>query len=73
MAQFSHGEYDRLERAIAEGRRISVVRGGREIVVLPIRLSYSAGHEFLETRHPATGEELVFLLDDIDAIEIVRW
>lgn len=73
MAQLSHSEYDRLERAIAEGRRVSVLRQGREIVVLPLRLSYSAGREFLEATHPATGEGLVFLLDEVDAIEIVPW
>jgi hypothetical protein len=38
MAHFTSDEFDRLERAVDQGRRIALVRQGRELVVIPTRL-----------------------------------
>lgn len=72
MAQFSHKQYDALERAITDGTRIAVFRRGTEYVVVPIRLRLEGGREALEARHPTTGERLKLWLDEVDGLEVVR-
>jgi hypothetical protein len=72
MAQFNHEQYDALERAVIEGRRIAVFRRGTEYVVIPERLRVSGGREALEARHPTTGDRITLWLDEVDAIEVVR-
>ena len=72
MAQLSTTQYDSLERAILEGRRISVYRRGTEYVVVPTRLRLAGGREAIEARHPTTGESITLWLDEVDTIEVVR-
>jgi hypothetical protein len=72
MAQLSIKQYDALERAIIEGRRIAVYRRGTEFVVIPTRLRLLSGREALEATHPTTGESLTLYLDDLESIEVVR-
>jgi WYL domain len=71
MAHLTPDQFDRLERAVDEGRRISVVRRGHELVVVPIRLFVRGGREIVEARHPTTGDILSFRLDDVDSVEVV--
>jgi predicted metalloprotease len=71
MAHLSPGEYDRLERAIGDGRRIAVTRRGRELVVRPIRLYMEGGREIIEAMHPTTGDIILVRLDDVEQLEIV--
>lgn len=71
MAYLSPGEYDRLERAILDGRRVALVRQGREIVVVPLRLFMREGREVIEARHPTTGYLITRTIEDLDAVEIV--
>jgi hypothetical protein len=71
MARLSTHDYDRLERAVTDGRRMAIVRQGRELVVVPLRLFTRGGREVLEVRHPTTGDQLRFLLDDLDDIEFI--
>lgn len=71
MAHLSPAEYDRLERAIMDGRRIALVRQGREVVVVPLRLFLRNGREVIEARHPTTGDVIARAIDDLDAVEIV--
>lgn len=73
MAHLSPQEYDRLERAIADGRRIVVSRAGREIVVIPRVLRLRAGREEIEARHPTTGDRVTIAIDDMDSFEVVSW
>lgn len=73
MAHLSPQEYDRLERAIADGRRIVVSRAGREIVVIPRGLRLRGGREEIEARHPTTGDPVIIALDDMDSFEVVAW
>ena len=72
MAQFNHEQYDALERAVIEGRRIAVFRRGTEYVVVPKRLRITGGREALEAVHPTTGDRITLWLDEVDAIEVVR-
>jgi hypothetical protein len=65
-------DYDRLERAIVDRRRIQLVRRGSELVVLPERLRTDFGEEVLAARHPGTGDRLEVPLEEIDWFEVVR-
>ena len=71
MAHLTTEAYDALERAIVQGRRIAVMRHGREVVAVPTRIIQTRRGEAIEARHPSTGESLVLVLADIDALEIV--
>ena len=71
MAHLTPGEYDRLERAVMDGRRVALVRQGRETVVLPLRLFMRGGRDVIEARHPTTGDLITAVIEDLDAVEIV--
>jgi hypothetical protein len=71
VAHLSPGDYDRLERAVMDGRRIALVRQGREIVVIALRLFMRDGREVIEARHPTTGDLITRSIDELDAVEIV--
>jgi hypothetical protein len=71
VAHLTPGDYDRLERAVMDGRRIALVRHGREIVVIPLRLFMRDGREVIEARHPTTGDLITRSIEDLDAVEIV--
>jgi hypothetical protein len=73
MAQFTSADYDRIERAIADRRRIVISRQGREIVVIPRALRLRGGREEIEAQHPTTGDRVVIGLDEMDAFEVVTW
>ena len=64
-------QYDALERAIVDGRRLSVWRRGTEYVVVVDRLRLSDGREALEAHHPTTGERLTLYVDELEGIEVV--
>lgn len=72
MAQLTTAQYDALERAVLDGRRIAVRRRGTEYVVVPTELHQVAGREAVEARHPTTGESIRLFIDDIDSIEVIR-
>ena len=72
MAELNHKQYDALERAVADGRRISVYRRGTEYVVVPKRLRLVGGREAVDAAHPTTGDKITLWLDEIDSIEVVR-
>lgn len=68
---WSPRDYDRLERAIADRRRIQMVRAGSELTVLPDRLRTDFGEEVLVARHPNTGDRLEVPLLEIDRFDVV--
>lgn len=72
MAELNHKQYDALERAVADGRRIAVYRRGTEYVVVPRRLRLVGGREAVDAVHPTTGDKITLWLDEIDSIEVVR-
>ena len=65
----THAQYEALERAITDGRRIVVTRRGTEFVVVPLRLRTVTGREVLDARHPTTGDSLTLVLDELDALD----
>jgi hypothetical protein len=71
MAQLTHEQYDRLERAIVVGQRIAVMRRGTEFIVIPHRLYVQQGRESIEARNPTTGDKLTLFLDEVERLEIV--
>ena len=71
MAQLTHHQYEQLERAVADGRRIAVRRRGTEYVVVPARLALRDGREVIEASNPTTGDDLTLYLDEVEAIEVV--
>jgi len=64
-------QYDALERAIVDGRRIAVQRRGTEFLVIPERLVLRAGGEAILARHPTTGASLELRLDECESIEVI--
>ena len=72
MAQLTHAQYDALERAITDRRRIAVMRRGTEYVVVPTALRVERGREAIAATHPTTGGPLSFFLDELESIEVVR-
>ena len=70
--QLTVKQYDALERAITDGRRISIFRRGTEFLVIPERLVLRNRRECIEARHPTTGDHLTLWIDEADAVEIVR-
>lgn len=70
--QLSVKQYDAIERAITDGRRISVFRRGTEFLVIPERLVLRNSRECIEARHPTTGDHLRLWIDEADTVEVVR-
>jgi hypothetical protein len=72
VSQWTHKQYDLLERAITRGTRISAYRRGTEFVVVPERLKIIRGREAIESTHPTTGDRIVLYLDELETIEAVK-
>jgi hypothetical protein len=62
---------DQLERATRDGRRVALERRGTEYVVTAVRLTQIAGREALVGRLPMTGEEMAFVLDDVEGFMVL--
>jgi hypothetical protein len=72
MAQLTVAQYDAVEAAIRDGRRIVVRRLRQDMVVVPERLVIRNRREAIEARHPTTGERFVLWIDEAESIEVVR-
>ena len=72
MAQLTVAQYDSLENAIRDGKRIVVYRRGTEYVVIPDKLVLRGRREAIEARHPTTGQPLTLWVDEADSIEVIR-
>ena len=72
LTQLNSEQYDSLERAITDGRRLSIWRRGTEFMIVVDRLRVSGGREALEAHHPTTGDKLTLYIDELEAIEVVR-
>ena len=69
--QLNTAQYDALERAIADRRRLAVWRGGTEFMIVVDRLHTTGGREALEAHHPVTGDKLTLFIDELEGIEVV--
>lgn len=72
MAQLTVAQYDAVENAIRDRRRILVRRLHRDMIVVPERLVLRNRREAIEARHPTTGELVILWVDEADWIEVVR-
>jgi hypothetical protein len=72
VTQLTTAQYDALERAIVDGRRLSVWRRGSEFVIIVDRLRTTGGREALEAHHPTTGDRLTLYVDELEGIEVVE-
>lgn len=71
MANLSPKDYDRLERAVLDGKRIAIVRQGRETILVPRRMFVRNGREVIEATHPTTGDPLDIVIDFVDSLEVL--
>ena len=71
MAEWNHKQYDLLERAIMNGKRIAAYRRGTEYVVVPTGLRMISGREAVDATHPTTGDKITLYLDEMDRFEVV--
>ena len=62
---------DLLERAVRENRRVAITRRGTEFVVIAVSLTTVKARDALVGRLPMTGEEMTFILDELDSFAIV--
>lgn len=62
---------DQLESAVRRGKRVSLMRRGTEYIVTALRLTSRDNRDALVGRLPMTGEELEFLLEDLDEFQVV--
>jgi hypothetical protein len=65
-------QYDALEEAVTQRRRVVVFRRGTEYIVVPRRFRSHGGREALDAMHPTTGERITFFVDEMDGFEVVR-
>jgi hypothetical protein len=71
MAQLTVAQYDIVERAIRDGKRVLVRRRHQDIVVVPERLVLRNRREAIEARHPTTGDRIVLFIDEAESVEVV--
>lgn len=69
--RWSPERLDQLERAIRDGARVALVRRGTEYIITALRLTTRNGREALVGRLPMTGEELVFVLEELEAFHVL--
>lgn len=63
---------DQLESAARRGLRVALDRRGTEYIVVALRVTSVDQHDALIARLPMTGEELIFLLDDISSFQVIE-
>ncbi len=69
--RWSPERLDQLERAVRDGRRVALSRRGTEFIVIAVRIATSNSREAFVGRLPMTGEELTFVLEDVDAFQVL--
>ena len=62
---------DQLENAARRGLRVALTRRGTEYIVVARRLAMVGRQEALIGHLPMTGEELPFILNEIDHFQVI--
>ncbi len=62
---------DQLESAVRQGRRVALSRRGSEYVVNAVRMTTTGNRDAFVGRLPMTGEEMTFVLEDLDAMLVL--
>lgn len=69
--QWTVQRMDLLERAVREQRRVALTRRGTEYVVVALAVTTVKARDAMVGRLPMTGEEMTFILDELDSFAIV--
>lgn len=70
--RWSADRFDQLEAAARRGKRVALTRRGTEYVVVAVALRAEGTRESLVGRLPMTGEELTFVLDDLESFHVLE-
>lgn len=62
---------EQLEHAVQMRRRVILRRRGNEYVVVASAMTTSRGREALSGYLAMTGEEMLFVLDDLDFFQVI--
>jgi hypothetical protein len=71
MVRWTPERLDQLENAIRHGRRIAVTRRGNEYIVTAVGMTSVANRDAVIGRLPMTGDEMTFVLDEVEALHIL--
>jgi uncharacterized protein with PhoU and TrkA domain len=63
---------DQLENAARRGLRVALSRRGTEFIVVALRVTSVDQHDVLVGRLPMTGEDLSFVLDEIESFQVIE-
>ena len=63
---------DQLESAVRQGRRVALSRRGTEYIVIAVRMTSASNRDAFVGRLPMTGEEMVFVLEDVEAMQVLE-
>ena len=69
--RWSPERLDQLERAIRDRRRVALSRRGSEFIVVAVALRSNGRQEVFAGQLPMTGEQLEFVLEEIDWFQVV--
>ncbi|MEP6574532.1 MAG: hypothetical protein ABJD11_17655 [Gemmatimonadota bacterium] len=69
--RWSADRLDQLESAVRNGRRVAIMRRGTEYIVVALRLATENREDALVGRLPMTGEELTFVLGDLEHFQVL--
>jgi hypothetical protein len=69
--QWTVQRMDLLERAVRENRRVVLTRRGTEYVVVALAVTTVKARDAVIGRLPMTGDEITFILDELDGFAIV--
>lgn len=73
MGQFrwTHERMAQLEHAVQKRKRVSVRRRGNEYIVVASALTQSRGREAFTGFLAMTGDEVIFVLDQLDHFQVI--
>jgi len=70
--RWSTERFDQLEAAVRAGKRVVLERRGSEFVVTAIAVRTVGSKDHLIGRVSMTGEELSFVLDELDGFQVIE-
>lgn len=70
--RWSAERYDQLESAARRSKRVVLVRRGTEYIVIAVAVRSEDSMESLIGRLPMTGEELAFVLNDLESFQVLE-
>jgi hypothetical protein len=62
---------EQLEHAVQHHKRVALRRRGNEYVVVASAITQSRGRDALAGELAMTGDQLIFVLDDLDHFQVI--